>query len=66
MKGELVRIEGEMAIHIKKHFSELSELLNAVKGVGTATVAPCYWQKFRNLAHCHDEKLAPLLGGGLQ
>lgn len=63
MKGELVRIEGEMAIHIKKHFSELSELLNAVKGVGTATVAPCYWQKFRNLAHCHDEKLAPLLGG---
>jgi transposase len=39
LKGELARIEGEMAIHIKKHFSELSELLNAVKGVGTATVA---------------------------
>lgn len=28
-----------MAIHIKDHFSELSELLNAVKGVGAATVA---------------------------
>ena len=39
LKGELARIEGEMAIHIKEHFSELSELLNAVKGVGSATVA---------------------------
>jgi transposase len=38
LKGELARIEGEMAIH-QKHFSELSELLNAVKGVGAATVA---------------------------
>ena len=37
--GELARIEGEMAIHIKDHFSELSDLLSAVKGVGAATVA---------------------------
>ena len=37
-KGELARMK-EMAIHIKEHFSELSELLNAVKGVGAATVA---------------------------
>ena len=39
LKGELARIEGEMAIHIKDHFSELSDLLSAVKGVGAATVA---------------------------
>ncbi|MFI4630041.1 IS110 family transposase [Klebsiella quasipneumoniae subsp. similipneumoniae] len=41
LKGELARIEGEMAIHIKDHFSELSDLLSAVKGVGVgaATVA---------------------------
>ncbi|MCK0258325.1 IS110 family transposase [Citrobacter freundii] len=39
LKGELARIESEMAIHIKEHFCELSELLNAVKGIGTATVA---------------------------
>lgn len=25
LKGELARIEGEMAIHIKEHFSALSE-----------------------------------------
>ena len=37
--GEMARIEGEMAIHIKDHFSELSDLLSAVKGVGAATVA---------------------------
>ena len=35
----MARIEGEMAIHIKDHFSELSDLLSAVKGVGAATVA---------------------------
>lgn len=39
LKGELARIEGEMAIHIKDHFSELSDLLSAVKGVGDVTVA---------------------------
>ncbi|MBJ9164599.1 IS110 family transposase [Citrobacter farmeri] len=39
LKGELARIEGEMAIHIKDHFSELSDLLSAVKCVGAATVA---------------------------
>ena len=39
LKGELARIEDEMAIHIKDHFSELSDLLSAVKGVGAATVA---------------------------
>lgn len=39
LKGELARIEGEMAIHIKDHVSELSDLLSAVKGVGAATVA---------------------------
>ncbi|ELN4157670.1 IS110 family RNA-guided transposase [Citrobacter braakii] len=39
LKGELARIEAEMAIHIKDHFSELSDLLRAVKGVGAATVA---------------------------
>lgn len=39
LKGELARIEDEMAIHIKDHFSELSGLLSAVKGVGAATVA---------------------------
>lgn len=38
LKGELARIEDEMAIHIKDHFSELSDLLSAVKGVGAATV----------------------------
>lgn len=39
LKGELARIEGEIAIHIKDHFSELSDLLSAVKGVGAAIVA---------------------------
>ncbi len=39
LKGELARIEGKMAILIKDHFSELSDLLSAVKDVGTATVA---------------------------
>lgn len=39
LKGELARIKGEMAIHIKDHFSELSDLLSAVKGVGASTVA---------------------------
>ena len=39
LKGELARIEDEMAIHIKDHFSELSDLLSAVKGVGAATLA---------------------------
>lgn len=38
LKSELARIEGEMAIHIKRHFSELSDLLSAVKGVGAAPV----------------------------
>jgi transposase len=61
LKGELARIEGEMAIHIEEHFSELSELLNAVKGVGSATVAVLL-AKSQNLAHCHDEKLVPLWG----
>jgi transposase len=39
LKGELARIECEMAIHIKDYFSELFDLLSAVKGVGVATVA---------------------------
>ncbi|MBK0019546.1 IS110 family transposase [Kosakonia sp. S42] len=39
LKDELARIEGEMADHISKNFSDLSELLRAVKGVGAATVA---------------------------
>lgn len=39
LKGELARIEDEMAIQIKHYFSELSDLLSAVKGVGAATVA---------------------------
>lgn len=39
LKSELVRIEGEMVIHIKGHFSELYDLLSTVKRVGAATVA---------------------------
>jgi len=39
LKSELARIQSEMLIHIKSHFSELSDLLSAVKGVGAATVA---------------------------
>lgn len=39
LKSEMARIETEMSAYISKNFSELSALLSAVKGVGTATVA---------------------------
>jgi len=39
LKSELARIQDEISIHIKSHFSELSDLLSAVKSVGAATVA---------------------------
>lgn len=39
LKSELTCINGEMAGYISGNFSELSALLNAVKGVGAATVA---------------------------
>lgn len=39
LKDELARIEGEMADHIAKNFSDISALLGAVKGIGAATVA---------------------------
>lgn len=39
LKDEFARFEGEMADPISKNFSDLSELLSAVKGAGAATVA---------------------------
>lgn len=35
----MARIEAEIAVYISKNFSESSSLLDAVKGVGAATVA---------------------------
>lgn len=39
LKREMARIEAEIAVYISKNFSESSSLLDAVKGVGAATVA---------------------------
>lgn len=38
LKSDQARIEDEIAIHIKDHFRELSDLLSAVKGVGAVPV----------------------------
>ncbi|WP_322074869.1 IS110 family RNA-guided transposase [Burkholderia cepacia] len=35
---EIKRVDGEMAGHIRKNFSDLSTLLNSVKGVGKTTI----------------------------
>lgn len=61
LKGELARNEGEMAIHIKDHFSELSDLLSAVKGMGLRLLLYC-WLKFLSFVRSLDVKLALLLG----
>lgn len=51
----------KMAIHIRDYFSELSDLLSAVKGVGAATVAVLLAEVL-SLVRSLDVKLALLLG----
>lgn len=39
LEAELRRIDQDMGGHIQSHFSDLSELLDSVKGVGPVTIA---------------------------
>ncbi|BBJ65407.1 hypothetical protein GPC19245_44060 (plasmid) [Enterobacter asburiae] len=62
LKSELARIQGEMLIHIKSHFSELSDLLSAVKGVGAATVAVLLTE-VPELGSLSRREISALIGG---
>ncbi|EMJ7590976.1 IS110-like element ISSm3 family transposase, partial [Serratia marcescens] len=63
LKSDLTRIQGEMSIHIKSHFSELSDLLSAVKGIGAATVAVLL-AEVHELGSLSRREISALIGGG--